>query len=202
MRGPATTRSTSPLFPRQVRIGGICLEASQVVRQKTGRPESSHIGLPRKRDCWLYVIEKEREVGVFIPLHLPLPRPLGSGLMSLVGSLDETENSKSCEGIFSTPCCITGRWSVTYPDVSDGSLETILFKRLRTLGLGWIPELWLSQTKRLETFSKSRRNGATAGNTRVYTANALKHALIAWCARLGVKAVGFIAKHCSSVIPP
>lgn len=67
----------------------------------------------------------------------------------------------------------------TYPDVSDGSLETILFRRPRTFEVGCTSAPWSLQTKRLETSSKRRRNGVTAGNTRVYTANALRHAQIA-----------------------
>lgn len=98
-------------------------------------------------------------------------------------------------------CCVTRSRFSKYPDASDGLLDTILFKRLRVFRLGLISEPWFAQTKRFETSSKSRRNGATAGNTRVYTDNPLKQALIAWWARLGVNAVGFIAKHCSSVMP-
>ena len=128
----------------------------------------------------------------------------GLELMWLGGSLDGIKNAKSCKPALSTLFFffLANYETSTYPDVSEGSLETILFRRLRTFGLGWISDPWSLQTNKLETSSKRRRNGVTAGSTRVYTASALKHAHIAWWARLGVRAVGIIAKHCNSVIPP
>lgn len=92
-------------------------------------------------------------------------------------------------------------WFSTNLGISDGSLDIILLNKLCTseLGLNSVP--WWSQTILFATSSKRRKNGATEGKTRVYTASALEHALIALWDPLGVNESGFMARHCNRVIP-
>lgn len=105
---------------------------------------------------------------------ISFPGSVGWGRILLAGSRVGTMIAGSCEAHLEF--CIARGIPATYPGVSDGSLETTLFSISRTFRLEFVSA---PQTKRLESSSNSRRNGATAGSTRVYTDNALKQALMA-----------------------
>ena len=148
-----------------------------------------------RRWMLLTLFHRRLGLGILIPL-ISFPGSAASSRMWLVGSRVGIMIAKSCEAHLE--CCVAKGMSATYRGVSDGSLETTLFSITRVFRPEFVSE---PQTRRLESSSNNRRNGATVGSTRVYTDNALKQALMAWWARLWVKAVGSIAKHCSNVMP-